>query len=248
MRLDGKVAFVTGSTRGIGWETARALAAAGATVLLNGSSSQELLDERVASIRADYGVPCRGFLASSADSAAVKACYAEIFREFRRLDVLVNNAGILRSGLLGMIPDSTIREVLDTNVAGCVYHLQAASRLMARNQTGSIINMTSIFGLRGDPGHTVYSASKAALIGLTLSAAKELGPKGIRVNAIAPGFILTDMTGSLTEEQLRQRRSGIRLGRAGKPEDVANAVLFLASDLASYISGQVLGVDGAMTL
>ena len=248
LRLDGKIAFVTGSTRGIGWAVARALAGAGATVVLNGVSSQDLLDRRVEEIRREFSVPCAGFLAHSADSTAVQGCYAGIFRQFRRLDVLVNNAGILRSGLLGMMEESVIREVLDANTLGAIHHLQEASRLMTRNRSGSIINMTSVFGLRGDEGHAVYSASKAALIGLTLAAAKELGPKGVRVNAIAPGVIQTEMTAGLTEAQLAERLSRIRLGRIGQPEDVAHAALFLASDLSAYITGQVLGVDGGMSL
>jgi 3-oxoacyl-[acyl-carrier protein] reductase len=246
--LNGKVAFVTGSTRGIGWATARALAGAGVTLAINGASSQEALDRRVEEIRSDFSVPCVGFLANSTDLREVQRCYASIFKEFRRLDILVNNAGILRSGLLGMMPEGMIREVIETNTVGVIYHLQEACRLMARNRSGSIINMTSIFGVRGDEGHSTYSASKAAVIGLTLAAAKELGPKGIRVNAIAPGFIQTEMTEGIGEAKLAARLASIRLGRIGRPEDVSNAALFLASDLSSYVTGQVLGVDGGMVL
>ncbi|HVO97877.1 MAG TPA: SDR family oxidoreductase [Bryobacteraceae bacterium] len=248
LRLDGKIAFVTGSTRGIGWATARVLAGAGATLAINGVSSQELLDQRVEEIRRDYSVPCVGFLANSTDLQAVQSCYAAVFQRFRRLDILVNNAGILRSGLLGMMQEGMIREVLETNTLGVIYHLQEASRLMARHRSGSIINMTSIFGLRGDEGHAVYSASKAAVVGLTLAAAKELGPKGVRVNAIAPGLIQTEMTDGIDETKLAGRVASIRLGRIGLPQEVANAALFLASDLSSYITGQILGVDGGMVL
>src|SRR5436190_1318143 len=213
LRLEGKVAFVTGSTRGIGWATARVLAGAGAALAINGISSQELLEQRVEEIRRDFSVSCVGFLASSTDLPAVRACYAAIFKQFRRLDILVNNAGILRSGLLGMIQEGMIREVLETNTVGVIHHLQEASRLMARQRSGSIINMTSIFGLRGDEGHTIYSASKAALVGLTLAAAKELGPRGIRVNAIAPGLIQTEMTEGIGEAKLAGRIASIGLGR-----------------------------------
>lgn len=248
LSMAGKVAFVTGSTRGIGWATARVLADAGAGVVLNGVASAENLEERVREIERDYKVPCLGLLADAGDAAAVKNCYAQIFSRFKRLDVLVNNAGVLQDGLLGMIPEGDIRRALEVNLFGAVVHLQEASRLMARNKAGSIINMSSIMGRSGAEGLSVYSATKAALIGLTKAAAKELTSKNIRVNAVAPGFIETDMALRLSKTMYTKRLASVKMGRAGRPEEVAYAVLFLASDLSGYITGQVLGVDGGMTI
>ena len=247
-KLDGKVALVTGSTRGIGWAAARALAEAGASVVLNGAHDDALLQQRTATLRDEFGVPCAGFLGSVADYVSVKQCYEEIFNQFRRLDVLVNNAGVLSDALLGMIPTDMIEYVLSTNLKGCIYHLQEASRLMARHRSGSIVNVSSIIGRVGNEGQAVYGASKAGVIGLTLSAAKELASKGIRVNAVAPGFIETDMLKALTAQKYADRLSSIKMGRIGRPEDVANAILFLASDLSAYVTGQVLGVDGGMLI
>ena len=181
-----------------------------------------------------------------ADPAAVKGFYQEIFQRHRRLDVLVNNAGVLDDALLGMIPDATVERTFSVNTLGALRNLQAAARLMVRNRSGSIINMTSIIGVRGNEGQAVYSASKAARIGLTLSAAKELAPHNIRVNAVAPGFIDTDMTRALPREKFEERVRSVKMGRIGTPQDIANAVLFLASDLSGYITGQILGVDGGM--
>jgi 3-oxoacyl-[acyl-carrier protein] reductase len=248
LSLNGKVAFITGSTRGIGWAIARLLARHGAAVVLNGHSNPEFVDRRAAEIRAEFSVPCIGFCSDVAEPESVKACYQGIFKSFKRLDVLVNNAGILQDALLGMIPDSVIRRTMEVNTIGPIYHLQEGSRLMARHRSGSIINMTSIVGRNGNDGQAVYSASKAALIGLTLSAAKELAPHNIRVNAVAPGFINTDMVKQLTPQKFDQRMKSIKIGRIGEPEDVANAILFLASELSSYITGQVLGVDGGMLI
>jgi 3-oxoacyl-[acyl-carrier protein] reductase len=248
LRLTGAVALITGSTRGIGWAIARSLARHGATVVLNGASSSAALEERVKEIRSEFGVEADGFLADAADAVAVRRCYAEIFRRFRRLDILVNNAGILRDALLGMFSQETISQVFATNTLGAVYHLQEASRLMSRGRRGSIINISSIVGRVGNEGQAVYAASKAALIGLTYAAAKELAPMNIRVNAVAPGFIETDMTKALPAEKHAERVASIKMGRIGQPEDIANAVLFFASELSSYVTGQVLGVDGAMLI
>jgi 3-oxoacyl-[acyl-carrier protein] reductase len=244
--LDGKVAIVTGSTRGIGWASARALAGAGASVVLNGAHDSDLLQLRVEALQNEFGVPCMGFLGSVSDHASVQNCYMEIYRRFKRLDILVNNAGVLSDALLGMIPAEMIGNVLNTNLAGSIYHLQEASRLMGRNRSGSIVNIASIIGRVGNEGQAVYGASKAGVIGLTLAAAKELAPKNIRVNAIAPGFIATDMVKALPERKYAERLSSIKMGRIGQPEDVAHAVLFFASNVSAYITGQVLGVDGGM--
>src|SRR3569833_2835986 len=248
MTLTGKGALITGSTRGIGWATARAFAKEGCTVLLNGRASQEAVDSRVAEIKSEFGVPCLGFCSDVSDPASVKAIYSAIFKEFKRLDVLVNNAGIMQDSMLGMIPEALIRKSLEVNVMGPLLHLQEAARLMGRNRSGSIINLSSIIGDKGKEGQVVYSATKAAILGMTRSAAKELGPKGIRVNAVTPGLIRTELLKDLPEQKLAEAVAGIRIGRAGEPEDVAGVILFLASVAASYVSGQVLGVDGCMIL
>jgi 3-oxoacyl-[acyl-carrier protein] reductase len=248
MLLAGKIALVTGSTRGIGWATAESFAEHGATVILNGRSSQEALNRRVADIRARFGVPCAGFCADVSDAAAVKRYYQEIFKQFKRLDILVNNAGIMQDALLGMIPEPLVRNSLEVNLLGPILNLQEASRLMARNRSGSIVNLSSIIGSKGKEGQAVYGTTKAGIIGLTLSAAKELAPKGIRVNAVTPGLIKTDLLKEVPEQKMAEALSGVKMGRIGEPKDVANVIVFLASDLAAYVTGQVLGVDGGMVL
>ena len=242
--LKGKVAFVTGSTRGIGWATAQKLAQHGAAVVIHGQANAESVEQRAAQLRAEFSVDCMGLVADVADGASVKRCYAEIFKKYRRLDILVNNAGILQDALLGMIPEAAMRRTLDVNTLGPLFHVQEASRLMHRNGGGSIVNISSIIGRVGNEGQAVYAASKAAVIGLTLAAAKELAPKNIRVNAVAPGFIRTDMTSQLAPEVFAERAKSIKMKRVGEPEDVANAILFLASDLSSYMTGTVLEVTG----
>lgn len=243
--MAGKVVLITGSTRGIGWAAAQVFAREGAVVVLNGRHLEQT-EERARRLREEFGTTVMAVAGDVADPAAVKDCYRAIFAAHRRLDVLVNNAGVLQDALLGMIPERTIREVVDTNLMGAIYHLQEAARLMGRNGGGSVINISSIIGRVGNVGQAVYGASKAAILGLTMSAAKELAPKNIRVNAVAPGFIHTDMVKQLPQEKFDERMRGIRMGRIGQPEEVANTILFLASDLASYITGQVIGVDGGM--
>ena len=191
---------------------------------------------------------CIGLLANAADASAVAACYAAILQRFGRLDILVNNAGIPGDASLEMASPEMIQEVFGASTLGSIYHLQEASRLMSRKQSGSIINISSIVGHNGNEGHSVHAASKAALLGLTYAAAKELAPMNIRVNAIAPGFIRTETTAALSENQYAERLASVKMGRIGQPEDVANAVLFFASDLSTYITGQVLAVDGAMLI
>ncbi len=248
VRLDGRVALVTGASRGIGWAVAEQLAAAGASVALNGIGDPAVLSDRAASLQRAYGVDAMPVVADVGDPTAVTAMHRAVAKRFGRLDILVSNAGILGDALIGMIPDAVVRETLRVNTEGALYNLQAAARLMRRSGGGAIVTVSSIVGRRGNPGQVVYAASKAALIGMTLSAAKELGPHGIRVNAVAPGVIETDMTGHLDAATRQSLLSGVPLGRAGGAGEVASAILFLVSDLASYVSGQVLGVDGAMVL
>lgn len=248
MILEGKVCFITGSTRGIGWATAQLFAQQGATVILNARLDSEALQERRQFLEEHFQKPVLALAADAGDPLAVQNCYAEIFKTYKKLDVLVNNAGIMRDALLGMITGDLISAVAHTNIAGPILHLQGAARLMTRVKAGSIVNLTSIIGRVGKEGQTVYASSKAAVIGMTLAASKELAPKGIRVNAVAPGMIDTEMTRLLPEKLYQDALESIKLGRIGKPSDVAEAILFLASDASSYITGQVLGVDGGMIL
>jgi 3-oxoacyl-[acyl-carrier protein] reductase len=246
--LQDKICFITGSTRGIGWAAAREFARQGATVILNHRSSTEVLDQRCHELEVEFHTTAMGLVADVTDASAVKRCYPEIFRRFKRLDVLVNNAGILQDALLGMISIETIQAVISTNLVGSLVHLQEASRLMSRHLRGSIVNISSIVGRFGNEGQTVYASSKAAIIGMTMAAAKELAPKNIRVNAIAPGFIDTAMTHQLSPEKFQERMSGIRMGRIGTADEVAQAIVFLASEMSSYVTGQVVGVDGGMII
>ena len=230
LRFDGKVAFITGSTHGIGWATGR------------------LLASRVEGLRRIGAAPAMGLFLDITDLHQLTAAYRQIFQTYKRLDILVNNAGILEDALLGMIPAESIARTFAVNTFSAIHNLQQAARLMVRNRGGAIVNVSSIVGRVGNEGQAVYSASKAALIGLTLSAAKELAPKNIRVNAVAPGLIETRMIGQLAPDKRAQLEKGIKIGRIGSPDDVANAIAFLVSDLASYITGQVLGVDGGMLI
>lgn len=220
----------------------------GANIVLNGCSDRGRLDQRAAELRSAHGVECLGLFANLTEPGEVDECYRQIFARFKRLDVLVNNAGILQDALLGMIPTDMVDRTFRINTFAAIYNLQQASRLMTRNRSGAIVNITSIIGTNGNQGQAVYAASKAALIGLTLSSAKELASRNIRVNAVAPGFIDTDMTRNLPEGKFQERMNSIGMGRIGQPDDIANAILFLASDLSAYITGQVLGVDGGMLI
>lgn len=242
---DRPVALITGASRGIGRACAEAFAAAGWAVAVN--STNEAGAARVAAeLGEKFGVPVLAVAADAADDKAVDGCYRAIFQRFKRLDVLVNNAGILCDGSLGMIAPDQARRAFSVNALGTLFHLQAASRLMRRRGGGAIVNLASIMGERGAVGASAYAASKAAVASLTLSAARELGPFGIRVNAVAPGMIETDMLAGLKPELRAERVKTIPLQRVGTPEEVADLVLFLASDRARYINGQVIGVDGGM--
>lgn len=248
LNLEGRVALVTGSVRGIGWATARALATAGAHVIINGVSNEAAMNACVDELRNTCTLRAQGLLFDVGDPAAVKRAYTTIFQEHKRLDILVNNAGILHDDLLGMIQPDVLDKILQTNVKGLIYNMQYASRLMARGGWGAIVNVSSIIGRVGNEGQVAYAASKAAVIGATLSAAKELAPQNIRVNAVAPGVIDTDMVRQVPPDKLASRLHGVRMKRIGNPAEVAAAILFLASDMASYVTGQVLGVDGGMVV
>ena len=247
MLLDGKTALVTGASRGIGRAIALRLAAEGARVAINYAGNVKAAEEVKAAIEAAGGtaILCR---ADVADSAAVEAMVADVAKEFGAIDILVNNAGITRDTLLMRMKDEDFAKVLDTNLKGVFYCTKAVSKLMMKKRSGRIVNMASVVGLVGNAGQTNYAAAKAGVIGFSKSAAKELASRGITVNAVAPGFIGTDMTADLPESVKEKALSDIPLGRAGQPEDVANAVLFLASDQASYITGQVVNVDGGMVM
>jgi 3-oxoacyl-[acyl-carrier protein] reductase len=246
--LENKVAFITGSTRGIGWATAKLFAEHGAAVILNGVSSQENLDKRVDEIKSEFKVDCEGYLFDAGDVEALKNFYNQVFKKYKKLDILVNNAGILDDNLVGMISTDNIDRTINTNLRAVIYNLQYAARLMQRNKSGSIINIASIVALNGNEGQVVYGSSKAAVIGITRSASKELAPHKIRVNALAPGFINTDLIKNIPKSIYEERLKSIKMKRIGEPEDVAKAALFFASDLSEYVTGQVLGVDGGMII
>jgi 3-oxoacyl-[acyl-carrier protein] reductase len=247
--LEGRVALVTGAGRGIGLASTRQLLKAKARVVANVRTMDEEVRAALDSLSAEFPDDRLVVLEGSVtDAAFVEETAKEIFRRYRRLDVLVNNAGILRDAYVGMISEGDIEDILSTNLASVIRLTQTMSRLMRRQKAGSIINLASIIGRRGNPGQLVYGASKAGVIGATYSAAKELAPLGIRVNAVAPGFIETAMTARLPEEARDRLLSNVGLGRGGTADDVADVILFLASDLSRYVTGQVIGVDGGLVL
>jgi 3-oxoacyl-[acyl-carrier protein] reductase len=248
LNLSGKVALVTGSSRGIGRAIAARLAEHGAAVVLNGRHATPELHELARALSDKHRTRCEIVPADVSEGMQVSAMMQTVFKTFGRLDILVNNAGILRDGWIGMIREADIRETLGVNVTGTINCIQAAARLLQRSGGGSIINLTSIIGVRGNRGQFVYAASKGAVISATFSAAKELAPKGIRVNAIAPGYIDTDMIKNVPPETHARLLASIGIGRIGTPDDVADVALFLSSDLSRYVTGQVVGVDGAMMI
>jgi len=239
--LTGKVAFVTGSTRGIGRAIAEALHAAGATVAVVGRSR-----EQAEAVAAELGERARGFGCDLTQPDTVRAALAECEAALGPVDVLVNNAGLTRDNLLIRLSEQEWDEVLAANLKGAFVATQAVLKGMMKRRAGRIINITSVVGVTGNKGQANYAASKAGLIGFTKSVAKEYAARGILANCIAPGFIATDMTAALPEAAQAALLEAIPLGRLGSPADVAGAVLFLASDLGAYVTGQVLVVDGGM--
>jgi 3-oxoacyl-[acyl-carrier protein] reductase len=241
--LTGKVALVTGSTRGIGREIAATLASAGARVAVSGRSA-----EGAAEAASALGGEAHGFACDIADTASVAALVASVEKHFGSCDILVNNAGITRDNLLMRLKDDDWDAVLDANLRGAFATIRAASRGMMKKRWGRIINITSVVGITGNKGQANYAASKAGLIGLTKSVAKELASRNILANAVAPGFIETDMTAAMTPEARAELGAQIPMGRLGTPGDIAGVCAFLASEYASYITGQLFVVDGGLVM
>jgi 3-oxoacyl-[acyl-carrier protein] reductase len=241
--LSGKVALVTGSTRGIGREIAGKLRECGAKVAIVGRDQS-----KADSIATEVGGDARGFACDVSDTSAVAQLVSDVESAFGSLDILVNNAGVTRDNVVMRLKDDDWDTVLDANLRGPFAAIRAASRGMMKRRWGRIINITSVVGLIGNKGQANYAASKAGLIGLTKSIAKELASRNILVNAVAPGFIETEMTDAMTSEAKSSLTGMIPLERLGKPSDVAAAVAFLASEHAAYITGQVIVVDGGMVM
>ncbi len=243
--LDGKVALVTGAARGIGKAIALKFASEGADVAFTDLVINEAAEETVKEIEA-FGHKVKAYASNAADFAQTQEVVDQIMADFGHIDILVNNAGITKDGLMLRMSEAQWDAVINVNLKSAFNFIHALTPIMARQRGGSIINMSSVVGVSGNAGQCNYSASKAGLIGLAKSIAKEMGPRGIRANCIAPGFIISDMTKALSEEVREQWMKTIPLRRGGTPEDVANVALFLASDLSSYVSGQVVHVCGAM--
>ena len=241
--LKGKTAIVTGGSRGIGRAIAYKLASMGADIAVLYAGNAEAAAEVCRKCREEYGVEAKAYRCDVSDFAAVKETVAQIRADFGTAHILINNAGITRDGLLAMMKEEDYDAVADTNLKGAFNLIRHCAGLFIRNREGCIINITSVAGIMGNAGQCNYAASKAGLIGLTKSAARELAPKGIRCNAIAPGFIATDMTGSQTDNPLL---GTIPLGRMGQPEDVAEAAVYLVT--AKYVTGEVLRVDGGIAM
>lgn len=243
--LSGKTALVTGASKGIGRSIAIRFALEGANVAFTFLSSVEKGQALEAELEA-FGVMAKGYRSDASDFKAAEQLINDVVADFGSLDILVNNAGITRDNLLMRMTEEAWDEIMNVNLKSCFNTVKAASRTMMKAKAGSIINMTSVVGVKGNAGQANYAASKAGIIGFTKSVALELGSRNIRCNAVAPGFIETEMTGALDEKTVQGWRDGIPMKRGGQPEEVANACVFLASDMSSYISGQVLHVNGAM--
>lgn len=243
--LEGKIAIITGATRGIGRGVAKVFAEHGANVAFTYSSSAqaavELENELIA-----LGVQAKGYQSNAAEFDAAQTLVDEILKDFGNIDILINNAGITKDNLLMRMSEADFDNVIEVNLKSVFNMTKAVQRTMLKNRKGSIINMSSVVGVKGNAGQANYAASKAGVIGFSKSVALELGSRNIRCNVIAPGFIETEMTGKLPEDVVKGWTDAIPLKRGGTPEDVANACVFLASDLSAYVTGQVMNVDGGM--
>mgnify|MGYP001049659444 FL=1 len=243
--LEGKVAIITGATRGIGRGIAEVFAAQGANVAFTFASSEEkarILEGELA----EKGIKAKGYKSNAADFDAAQQLVADVVKDFGTVDVLVNNAGITRDTLMMRMTEEQWDEVINTNLKSVFNMTKAVLRTMLKARSGSIINMSSVVGIKGNAGQANYAASKAGILGFSKSIALELGSRSIRCNSVCPGFIETEMTGALDEATVQGWRDAIPLKRGGTPEDVANTCLYLASDMSTYITGQTINVDGGM--
>lgn len=245
--LEGKTAVVTGAARGIGKAIALKFASEGANIAftdLNIDENAQATEKEIAA----FGVKAKGYASNAANFEDTHKVVDEIVKDFGRIDILVNNAGITRDGLMMRMSEQQWDMVINVNLKSAFNFIHAVTPVMMKQRAGSIINMSSVVGVSGNAGQANYSASKAGMIGLAKSVAKELGSRGVRANAIAPGFIITEMTHALSEEVRKQWAEQIPLKRGGTPDDVANTALYLASDLSSYVTGQVVHVCGGMNM
>ncbi len=243
--LEGKTAIITGASRGIGKGIAEVFAAQGANVAFTYSASVEAANALEAELKAS-GIKAKGYQSNAASFEDAQKLVADVLEDFGSIDILVNNAGITKDNLLMRMNEDDFDKVIEVNLKSVFNMTKAVQRTMLKQRKGSIINMSSVVGVKGNAGQTNYAASKAGIIGFSKSVALELGSRNIRSNVIAPGFIETEMTAKLDEEVVKGWRAGIPLKRGGSPEDVANACVFLASDLSAYVTGQTLNVDGGM--
>ena len=246
-QLKGKVALITGATRGIGYAMAKCFAAEGAEIAFTYVNSVERANQ-VEQELAELGVKAKGFQSDAASFENANQVVELVVKEFGKIDILVNNAGITKDGLLLRMNEQQWDDVLDTNLKSAFNYVRACAPLMMRQRSGNILSVSSVVGIHGNAGQANYAASKAGLVGFTKSIAKELATRGIRANVIAPGFIMTEMTGKFDEKMLAEWCKGIPMQRGGDVEEVAKAALFLVSDQSSYITGQVLQVDGGMSM
>ena len=243
--LEGKIALITGASKGIGRAIAHTFATQGAHVAFTYLSSVEQGESLVAELKAK-GVEAKGYRSDASNYDAAQELITEVIRDFSKLDILINNAGITRDNLLMRMSESQWDEIMEINLKSCFNTVKAAFRPLMKQRSGSIINMSSVVGIKGNMGQANYAASKAGIIGFSKSVAIELGSRGIRCNVVAPGFIETEMTAVLDEKVVQTWRDAIPLKRGGSPEDGANACVFLASDTSTYITGQVLQVNGGL--